>query len=79
MKLGPIPKLNGIKDFQKFGQITLKMGPKVTYLKLIVLKPSVLGQNFKDLAHKITYLNRDLGSLKPSKFWNCVHYQILMV
>ena len=48
-------------------QIALKMGFKVTYLKLIALRPSVLGLFFKDLAAKTTYVYRDLGSLKPSK------------
>ena len=47
-----------------------KMGQKVTYLKLIAFKHSVLGQNFKDIRPKITYVNRDLRHLKPSKVWN---------
>ena len=55
------------------------MGHKVTYLKLIAFKPSVLGQYFKDLAPKITYLNRDLGSLKPSKILNWTQYQNLII
>ena len=57
----------------------MKIGPKLTYLKLKVLTPSVLGQYFKVFALKITYVNRDLGSLKPSKVWNWVQYQNLMV
>ena len=61
------------------GRIALKFGPKVTYLKLLVLWPRVLGQFFNDLASKITYLNRDLGFLKPSKFVNWVQYQNLML
>ena len=60
-------------------QFTLKLSPKVTYLKLISLRPSVLGQNFKDLVPKITYLNKDLGSLKPSKVCKQVQYQHSMV
>ena len=63
----------------KLRQIALKMGLKLIYLKLIVLKASVLGQYFKDLAPKIAYRNKDLGSLKPFKTWNWVKYQNLMV
>ena len=55
------------------------MGPKVTYLKLIALMPSVLGQYFNDLAPKITYLKRDLRFLKPSKVFNWIQFQNLMV
>ena len=43
------------------------------------LVPRVLGQYFRDLRPKITYLNRDLGFLKPSKNWNFLQYQNLMV
>ena len=55
------------------------MGPKVTYVNFIVLWPSVLGQYFKFLEPKIISINRDLGSLKPSKVWIWVQYQNLMV
>ena len=56
------------------GQITLKLGPKVTCPKLIAFKLSVLEQYFKDLGPKITYFNKDLKTLKPSKFCNLVQY-----
>ena len=52
------------------GKIFLKFSPKVTYLKLIALKPMVLGQYFKDLGPKITYLKSDLGILKSFKVSN---------
>ena len=70
--MGPVLKVKGIKNFSKLDKIKLKLGPKVTCPKLVALMPSVLKQYFKDSGPKITYLNKNLGTLKPSKVWNCV-------
>ena len=56
------------------GQIALKLGPKITCLKLVALRPSVLRQYFKDLGPEITYFNKTLGFLKQSKVCNWVKY-----
>ena len=61
-------------EFSTLGKIALNLDPKVTYLKLIALTPSILRQYFKDLGPKITYLNKDLASLKPIKVKNWVQY-----
>ena len=44
-----------------------------------MLRRSVLGQYFKDLGPKFTYLNMDLFSLKPSNVSKWVKYQNLML
>ena len=54
----------------KIGPNCPEMGPKLLYVKLIPLRPSVLEQYFKELGLKITYLNNVLGSFKHTKVWN---------
>ena len=51
------------------GQIAQNFGPKVTYLKIIAWRPTVLGQYFKVLGPEITYFNSNLGLLKSLKIW----------
>ena len=63
-----------VLKISNLGQIALNLGPKLTCHKLVALRPSVLKQYFKDLGPKITYFHNNLGTLKPSKVWNCVEY-----
>ena len=43
-------------EFSTLGKIALNLDPKVTYLKLIALTSSVLGQSVKDIGQKLPFL-----------------------